>query len=66
MLKVTCYRTTAYKNTDTLKVDSIYLMPAPDEITDEDRENAEKFMLVLNLHDGSVQFMPPSFLISVE
>lgn len=65
-MKVTCYRTVAYKNIDVIEVNSIICMPPPDEITDEDRQNADNFMLCMNKTDGSVTIMPPSFLISVE
>lgn len=65
-MKVTCYRTVAYKNIDVIEVNSIVCMPSPDEITDEDRELADKHMLCMNCADGSVTIMPPSFLISIE
>ena len=65
-MKVTCYRTIAYKNIDVIEVDSITCMPSPDEITDEDRENADNFMLCMNRTDGGVTIMPHSFLISIE
>lgn len=64
-MKVKCYRTMAYRNTDVLDVREIRIMPEPDKITQEEKANAENFLVALNLKDGTARVMPFHFIISV-
>lgn len=65
-MKVKCYRTMAYRNTDVLDVREIRIMPEPEEITQEQKANAENFLVALNLKDGTARVMPFHFIISIE
>lgn len=65
-MKVKCYCTAAYRNTDVYDVDRITAMPEPDELDDETREYADGIMLCLDLSDGRTIFCPHSFLISID
>jgi hypothetical protein len=56
----------AYRNTDVLDVREIRIMPEPDEITQEEKANAENFLVALNLKDGTAKVMPFHFIISIE
>ena len=61
-MKVTCYRTAKYQNTDVLEARSIHfqdmgLWPVEDK---------EDNYVAINLKDGTARFMPHHFIVSIE
>ncbi len=68
-MKITCYRTAAYKNTDTYEVPVIDGNLGPDELTDEDREelqNGAETMCCFCDQEGMMHCVPWSFIIKIE
>jgi hypothetical protein len=65
-MKVICYRSAKMQATTTIEVEKITVMPEPEEITDEDRRDAEGIMLTLWTPEGHTIFLPHSFVISIE
>ena len=65
-MKVICYRIAKMQATTTIEVEKITVMPEPEEITDEDRRDADGIMLTLWTPEGHPIFLPHSFVISIE
>ena len=64
-MKVKCYRSGQMKATTTIEVEKITAMPGPEEITEEDRQDANGIMLTLWTPEGHPIFIPHSFLIEI-
>lgn len=64
-MKVKCYRTTKCQNTDVLDVEKIFVMPGPEDITDEDIQYADGAMISMTLKDGRLIAMPHHFIIKI-
>jgi hypothetical protein len=65
-MKVKCYRSAKMQATTIIEVERITAVPEPEEITDEDRRDAEGIMLTLWTPEGHTIFLPHSFVISIE
>ena len=68
-MKITCYRTAAYKNTDTYEVPVIRGTAPPEDRDDEEREllkNGGEPMCSFTDAEGMCHFVPWSFVISIE
>jgi hypothetical protein len=63
-MKVKCYRTTAYQNTDVLDARSIYFEDMGWH--PEDANGTANNYVAIDLKDGSVRLMPHHFIISIE
>ena len=61
-MKVKCYRTAKYQNTDVLDVRSIIF----EDMGKTPKEDMADNYVALNLKDGSAKFMPHHFIISIE
>ena len=68
-MKIKCYRTSEYKNTNTFITDSIWGTLEPDEMTDEDRQafrSGAEAMCCFTTEDGKMHCVPWQFVISIE
>lgn len=61
-MKVICYRTTKYKNTDVLEARSVHFQDMGLWPVDDKEDN----YVAVNLKDGSVRCMPHHFIVSIE
>lgn len=65
-MKVKMYRTAKFDKTCTYEVEKITAMPEPDEITQEDKNQADGIMLTLWFKDEmQAMFVPHSFIIEI-